>query len=128
MAASWMWAPKGCTHHSPARPLIQRSDAVINLFAFAIRHNLTAKDLQTTMFAYPTGASDIGHMVHVGLPTGIQNIEHRAVRRGAVRAVRDRFRQDGFKLDEIGEFYANVRQMCTRDLVHVGTWSALRPS
>lgn len=39
------------------------ADAVINLFALAIRHNLTARDLQTTMFAYPTGASDIGYMI-----------------------------------------------------------------
>jgi glutathione reductase (NADPH) len=39
------------------------ADEVINLFALAIRHNLTARDLQTTMFAYPTGASDIGYML-----------------------------------------------------------------
>jgi glutathione reductase (NADPH) len=39
------------------------ADEVINLFALAIRHNLTTRDLQTTMFAYPTGASDIGYMV-----------------------------------------------------------------
>jgi glutathione reductase (NADPH) len=40
-----------------------QADEVINLFALAIRHKLTARDLQTTMFAYPTGASDIGYMV-----------------------------------------------------------------
>jgi glutathione reductase (NADPH) len=39
------------------------ADEVINLFALAIRHNLTARDLQTAMFAYPTGASDIGYML-----------------------------------------------------------------
>jgi len=39
------------------------ADEVINLFALAIRHSLTARDLQTTMFAYPTGASDIGYML-----------------------------------------------------------------
>jgi glutathione reductase (NADPH) len=39
------------------------ADEVINLFALAIRHNLTARDLQKTMFAYPTGASDIGYML-----------------------------------------------------------------
>ncbi|MEK8088367.1 NAD(P)/FAD-dependent oxidoreductase [Thermithiobacillus plumbiphilus] len=39
------------------------ADEVINLFALAIRHNLTAEDLKTTMFAYPTGASDIGYML-----------------------------------------------------------------
>jgi glutathione reductase (NADPH) len=38
-------------------------DEVINLFALAIRHRLTADDLKTTMFAYPTGASDIGSML-----------------------------------------------------------------
>lgn len=38
-------------------------DKVINLFALAIRHGLTADDLKTTMFAYPTGAPDIGAML-----------------------------------------------------------------
>lgn len=38
-------------------------DEVINLFGLAIRHGLTAADLKTTMFAYPTGASDIGSML-----------------------------------------------------------------
>ncbi|HDZ55303.1 hypothetical protein LCGC14_0393500 [marine sediment metagenome] len=38
-------------------------DEVINLFALAIRHGLTTMDLKTTMFAYPTGASDIGSML-----------------------------------------------------------------
>lgn len=38
-------------------------DEVINIFALAIRHGLTADDLKTTMFAYPTGASDIGYML-----------------------------------------------------------------
>ncbi|MGA7385312.1 MAG: NAD(P)/FAD-dependent oxidoreductase [Methylocella sp.] len=39
------------------------SEEVINIFGLAIRHNLTADDLKTTIFAYPTGASDIGHML-----------------------------------------------------------------
>lgn len=39
------------------------ADEVINVFGLAIRHNLTADDLKTTMFAYPTGASDIGSML-----------------------------------------------------------------
>lgn len=39
------------------------ADEVINLFALAIRHGLTAEQLKTTMFAYPTGASDIGSML-----------------------------------------------------------------
>lgn len=38
-------------------------EEVINLFALAIRHGLTATDLKRTMFAYPTGASDLGAMV-----------------------------------------------------------------
>ena len=38
-------------------------DEVINVFALAIRQGLTAEDLKTTMFAYPTGASDIGYML-----------------------------------------------------------------
>ncbi|HUX27109.1 MAG TPA: NAD(P)/FAD-dependent oxidoreductase [Burkholderiales bacterium] len=38
-------------------------DEVINIFALAMRKGLTAEDLKSTMFAYPTGASDIGYMV-----------------------------------------------------------------
>lgn len=38
-------------------------DEVINVLALAIRHGLTTNDLKTTMFAYPTGASDIGSML-----------------------------------------------------------------
>lgn len=39
------------------------ADEVINIFARAIRHGLTADDLKETMFAYPTGASDVGYML-----------------------------------------------------------------
>jgi glutathione reductase (NADPH) len=39
------------------------ADEVINVFALAIRHGLTADALKTTMFAYPTGASDVGYML-----------------------------------------------------------------
>jgi glutathione reductase (NADPH) len=39
------------------------ADEVINLFGIAIRHDLTADNLKSTMFAYPTGASDIGYML-----------------------------------------------------------------
>jgi glutathione reductase (NADPH) len=39
------------------------ADEVINLFALAIRQGLTAEQIKTTMFAYPTGASDIGYML-----------------------------------------------------------------
>lgn len=38
-------------------------DEVINIFGLAIRHGLTAEALKTTMFGYPTGASDIGYML-----------------------------------------------------------------
>jgi glutathione reductase (NADPH) len=33
------------------------------VFALAIRKGLTAEDLKTTLFAYPTGASDISYML-----------------------------------------------------------------
>lgn len=39
------------------------ADEVINLFALAIRHGLTATALKQTMFAYPTGTSDIVYML-----------------------------------------------------------------
>jgi glutathione reductase (NADPH) len=39
------------------------AEEVINLFALAIRHGLTAEDLEGTMFAYPTSASDITSML-----------------------------------------------------------------
>jgi glutathione reductase (NADPH) len=40
-----------------------QADEVINLFALAIRNRVSARDLKATMFAYPTGASDIGYML-----------------------------------------------------------------
>ncbi len=39
------------------------ADEVINIFAFAIRKGLTAEDLKSAIFAYPTGASDISSMI-----------------------------------------------------------------
>jgi glutathione reductase (NADPH) len=39
------------------------ADEVINLFGLAIRHDLSAADLKAAIFAYPTGASDIGSML-----------------------------------------------------------------
>jgi glutathione reductase (NADPH) len=39
------------------------ADEVINVFGFAIRHGLTAEDLKSTIFAYPTAGSDIGYML-----------------------------------------------------------------
>lgn len=38
-------------------------DEVINVFAMAVRHGMTAASLKSTLFAYPTGASDIGSML-----------------------------------------------------------------
>jgi len=38
-------------------------DEVINVFALAIRRGMTAGDLKEAIFAYPTGASDIGYML-----------------------------------------------------------------
>ena len=39
------------------------ADEVINIFGLAMRHGLTVDDLKTTMFAYPTGASDVSSML-----------------------------------------------------------------
>jgi glutathione reductase (NADPH) len=39
------------------------ADELINVFGLAIRHDLTVRDLKDAMFAYPTGASDIGYML-----------------------------------------------------------------
>lgn len=49
--------------HPAAHLVGPHVDEVIDLFALAIRHNLTADDLKRTMFAYPSGASDIGYML-----------------------------------------------------------------
>lgn len=38
-------------------------DELINLFALAVRHRITAEGLRETLFAYPTSASDIGEML-----------------------------------------------------------------
>ena len=38
-------------------------DEVINLFGLAIRKGLTAEDLKTTIFGYPTTTTDIGYML-----------------------------------------------------------------
>jgi glutathione reductase (NADPH) len=52
------------THHIIGAHLVgPHVDEMINIFALAIRHNLTAEDLKATLFAYPTGASDIASMI-----------------------------------------------------------------
>lgn len=38
-------------------------DELINLFALAVRHQITADALMETLFAYPTSASDVGEML-----------------------------------------------------------------
>ena len=40
-----------------------QAEEVINLFALAIRHGLTAAALAHMIYAYPTSASDIAYMV-----------------------------------------------------------------
>lgn len=39
------------------------ADEIINIFALAIRNDLTADQINQTIFAYPTSASDIGYMI-----------------------------------------------------------------
>lgn len=39
------------------------ADEIVNLFGMAIHHELTADDLKSTIFGYPTAASDIGYML-----------------------------------------------------------------
>src|SRR5215471_12202260 len=39
------------------------ADEVINVFALAIRQGLRSEDLKSTIFGYPTAASDIGYML-----------------------------------------------------------------
>lgn len=39
------------------------ADETINLFALAVRHGLTADALKSTVFAYPTGASNVSAML-----------------------------------------------------------------
>jgi glutathione reductase (NADPH) len=39
------------------------AEEVINIFALAIRHGLSARQLEDTIFAYPTSGSDIAYML-----------------------------------------------------------------
>ena len=39
------------------------ADEVINVFAIAIRNDLTTRDLKDTVFAYPTATSDVHYMI-----------------------------------------------------------------
>ena len=42
---------------------IERSGRASICSGLAIRHELAADGLKSTMFAYPTGASDVGYML-----------------------------------------------------------------
>ncbi|WP_103028583.1 dihydrolipoyl dehydrogenase family protein [Salinibacter altiplanensis] len=46
-----------------AHVLGERAEEVINLFALAIRHGISASELRHGVYAYPTHASDLPHMV-----------------------------------------------------------------
>lgn len=39
------------------------ADEVINLFSLAIRHGISKEELRSTLFSYPTGASDVTNML-----------------------------------------------------------------
>src|SRR6267378_1887366 len=54
---------EGCQRILGAHLVGPHADEVINIFALAIRKGLTADDLKSTLFAYPTGASDISYML-----------------------------------------------------------------
>ena len=53
---------EGSDHVLGAHLVGPHTDEVINLFALAIRQNLTAEHLKQTIFAYPTAASDTGSL------------------------------------------------------------------
>ena len=46
-----------------AHLLDSHADDLINLFALAMQHNLTAADIKQVLYAYPTASSSIQHMV-----------------------------------------------------------------
>ncbi|WP_375600408.1 dihydrolipoyl dehydrogenase family protein [Devosia sp. Naph2] len=54
---------KGTERILGAHLLGPHADEVINVFTLAVRHGLTAAQVKDTMFAYPTGASDISSML-----------------------------------------------------------------
>jgi glutathione reductase (NADPH) len=39
------------------------AEGVIHLFAFAMKHGVSAEELTATVYGYPTFASDIKHMI-----------------------------------------------------------------
>jgi glutathione reductase (NADPH) len=46
-----------------AHLLGHNAEESINIFALAVRHGIKAEDLKRMIYAYPTSASDIGHMI-----------------------------------------------------------------
>jgi glutathione reductase (NADPH) len=46
-----------------AHLLGHNAEEIINIFALAIRHGIKAEALKKMIYAYPTSASDIGHMI-----------------------------------------------------------------
>jgi glutathione reductase (NADPH) len=54
---------EGTDHLLGAHLVGPHADEVINVFGLAIRKQMTASDLKDAIFAYPTGASDIGYML-----------------------------------------------------------------
>lgn len=51
-------------HHRNIIPtyLGPHGDEVTNLSALAVRHGITARDIKSTIFAYPTAASVVANM------------------------------------------------------------------
>ena len=46
-----------------AHLLGSHAEEIVNIFALAVRAGLSARDLKDLVYAYPTGASDIGYMI-----------------------------------------------------------------
>jgi glutathione reductase (NADPH) len=75
--SGWYSARRVGSKHAAFKVLIERgtdlvlgahilgvnAEDVINVFALAIRAKVTAADLKQTIFAYPTGASDVSYML-----------------------------------------------------------------
>lgn len=62
-AASKVLVEEGSDKILGAHIMGHNAEEIINIFALAMRSGLTAKDLKSTIWAYPTNASDIPYMV-----------------------------------------------------------------
>ncbi len=49
--------------HAWGSPAGAHAEEVINLFALAVRFGIAAKELRQMIYAYPTSASDVPHML-----------------------------------------------------------------